>query len=206
MRSYVYFVTDGTGSIKIGKANDILSRIPELQTGNPHCLELVRHIECRDESSSQRLEQILHARFEYLRIKTHDSEWFLYDKSVFEKYFSELDKNSNSLPCFTKRKRSPLVINNLYGEQTECFGATNSPACYFYINSSAHILDNFENSLKMKIPYRTMPWPTKGKSLLLPYSDEKDRVFISAKKHEENLIQNRFNKMQKGSSLESFFG
>ena len=51
-----------------------------------------------------------------------------------------------------------------------------------------------------------MPWPTKGKSLLLPYSDEKDRVFISAKKHEENMIQNRYNKMQKGSSLESFFG
>ena len=52
-----------------------------------------------------------------------------------------------------------------------------------------------------------MEYPTYGKSLLLPYSDRKDRVFISTKKHEEIMELNRFNSSKnKETSLEIFFG
>jgi hypothetical protein len=54
-----------------------------------------------------------------------------------------------------------------------------------------------------------MKYPTYGKSLLLPYSNRKDRVFISTKKHEENMELNRFKKSKERANqpnLESFFG
>ena len=52
-----------------------------------------------------------------------------------------------------------------------------------------------------------MEYPTYGKSLLLPYSNEVNRVFISTKKHEENMEYKRFKKIEKEiPSLESFFG
>ena len=68
------------------------------------------------------------------------------------------------------------------------------PRCYFYPELVAQIKESYEKSLSLKLPFRTMKWPTNGKQMLLPFSKEIDKVFISAKKHNENLIQKKFEK------------
>jgi hypothetical protein len=51
-----------------------------------------------------------------------------------------------------------------------------------------------------------MIYPTNGKKMLLPYSHELNRVFISHKKHEENCNLKRFLKESEANTLDSFFG
>ena len=196
--SNVYFILDvKSGAVKIGKANNIEERISDLQTGNPNLLRVEYFIECKSEEHSFELEKKLHKKFEHLNLI---GEWFKYDTDLFNYIINESTK-------FTaKEKRKPLKISTLYGEK-ELFGSKNSPSCHFYPNLIAQIMHNFEESVKLKVPFRNMKYPTYGKSLLLPYSDKKDRVFISSKKHEENMELNRFKTTKDEElSLESFFG
>lgn len=196
----IYFILDKkSNAVKIGKANDISQRLPDLQTGNPNELTLLNYIQCPSEDKSKALEKELHRRFDSLRIR-ENGEWFHYEKVVFDILFEE---NIDFLP---KEKRKPLTISSLYGGEVEFFGVRNSPTCYFYNNLTAQILDNYENSMKLSMPYRTMKYPTYNKQLLLPYSTEVDRVFISYKKHKENLELNKFiSKSQETNNLYKFF-
>ena len=184
--SYVYFILDEKSkAIKIGKANNIEQRLSDLQTGNPNILNVIYQIECRSEEHSFFIEKKYHKQLREFHI---NGEWF---------------DDINYTP---KETRNPLKITTLFGEEyIEMFGIKNSPSCYFYPNLIAQIMHNYEESSKLKIPFRTMQYPTHGKPMLLPYSNKKDMVFISTKKHKENMELNRF----KGigiNSLESFFG
>jgi hypothetical protein len=169
-------------AVKIGKANDIQDRLSTLQTGNPNELILIHKISCKSESDGFLRERYYHNKFRHLH---RNGEWFNYDEIEFSKFFKE-DEHFKS-----KQKREPLTISTLFGEKT-LFNIDFNPCCYFYPNLTAQIIDNFENASKMKVPFRTMEWPTYGKSLLLPFSMETNRVFISTKKHKENIELNSF--------------
>lgn len=188
--SNVYFILDEkSAAVKIGKSNNIEERLSDLQTGNSNLLTVEHFIECKSEEHSFELEKKLHKKFEHLHIK---GEWFKYDPDLFN-YI-----NNESIKFTSKEKRNPLKIGTLFGEE-ELFGSKNSPSCYFYLSLTAQIMNNFEESVKLKVPFRTMEYPTNRKSLLLPYSNKQDRVFISHKKHEENMQLNRFKKRKNGS-------
>jgi hypothetical protein len=195
--SYVYFILDEKSkAAKVGKANNVEQRLSDLQTGNPNILKVIYQIECRSEEHSFFTEKKYHKQLEKLHI---NGEWFAYDETTFKKIFND------DIKYKPKDKRDTIKITTLFGEEDiQLFGLKNSPSCYFYPNLIAQIMNNYEESSKLKIPFRTMIYPTHGKSMLLPYSDKKDRVFISSKKHEEIMELNRF-KNKKSNSLESFF-
>ena len=67
---YVYLVEAGEGLYKIGAATDVEARIAQLQTGNPHEIQL-RH--CFPALNALNAERELHARFSEKRWR---SEWF----------------------------------------------------------------------------------------------------------------------------------
>jgi hypothetical protein len=194
---HVYFILDEkSNAVKIGKANNIHERFSDLQTGNPNKLEVIYFIECSTVERSSQLEKKLHKKFDSLRIRTN-GEWFTYDEEVFRQFFKE------DTDFITKEKRKPLIINTLFGETIEYFGIKNNPQCYFYSDLSAQIMDSYENSIRLSVPFRVMRYPTYGKQMLLPYSTETDKVFISYKKHKENMELNRFNRTEK-PDLEKF--
>lgn len=197
---YVYFILDEkSNAIKIGKAKDIQERLSDLQVSNPNELTVIHYIKCDNEDHSFLVESKFHNLYADRHIR---GEWFSYDADIFSK--SIIDGNLFK----RKQKRDGLKIQTLFGEETK-FEIENAPQCYFYPNLKAQILDKFEKSLKKEIPYRIMAYPTKGKSLLLPYSHKKDFVFISGKKHNQNIEFNNFLKNKKTDnltiSLDSFF-
>ena len=90
MYSYVYFITDGHGHIKIGKADDVVSRLNELQTGNPFKLHTLLSIIVNSKREAFNLELSLHKKFKEYRL---EGEWFE-EKPVFEfidKEYIEID-------------------------------------------------------------------------------------------------------------------
>lgn len=198
MSSYVYFIKDEkSNAVKIGKANDIEVRLSELQVGNPNKLNVINYIECLKEEDAKYIEKVLHQKYKELRIQ---GEWFIFDeKFLFEQYDKHIELK-------TKGKRSALVVNTLFGTE-ERFGINETPRCYFYPELMAQIMQSYEVSLNLKNPYRTMEWPTNGKQMLLPFSTDVNRVFISSKKHNENIEYNDYQKKKNNTtSLVSFFG
>ena len=71
--SYVYFITDGHGHIKIGKADDTYKRIKELQTGNPYKLSFLLTVMLGSVAEAFELEQRLHSKFSRYQL---EGEWF----------------------------------------------------------------------------------------------------------------------------------
>jgi len=183
--SGVYFLLDEkSNALKIGKANDVEDRINKLQTGNPNKLRLMHYINCSSEKHGFLLEKQYHEKFKHLRIS---GEWFKYDEQLFQSLF---DSEINTKP---KSKREALTISTLFGEET-VRDINQHPHCFFYPELVAQIKESYEKSLSLKLPFRTMKYPTNGKQMLWPHSIEVDRVFISAKKHNENLKLKKFEK------------
>ena len=185
----VYFILDSeSNAVKIGKANNIYDRLSDLQTGNPNTLRLIHQIDCESEEQSFLLEQTLHKKFNEFR---KSGEWFNYDESIFDGFFDdELNFQRTS-------KRNSLEWNSLYG--TESFGIKDFPCCFFYPNLTAQIMTNYEDAVHKKVPFRTMKYPTDGKQMLLPWSTEKNKVFISDRKHKENLKLKKFENLSRTS-------
>lgn len=179
--SNVYFFLDRkSNAIKIGKADDIEERLAQLQTGNSNILEILYFIPCDNKKEAFDLEAELHIKYQHLWIMR---EWFTYDETVFNQVLVE------KLNTKRKEKRKALSISTLYGE-IEYFGNKNTPRCFFYPNQMAQILHGYEKAFNMKMPYRTMVYPTYGERMI--GTNETDRVFISTKKHNENLELKRF--------------
>ena len=74
----VYFITDGTGCVKIGRSSDrAIYRMYQLQCGNPRPLEVNREISC-DTKEQIAFESALHNYFSQHRITTTiETEWFM---------------------------------------------------------------------------------------------------------------------------------
>lgn len=181
--SSVYFVADFfSNAFKIGKADDAYRRIGELQTGNPNPLTLLHSIKFQSSDESFYYEKKYHRLFKHLHLSR---EWFKFDQKILNDFFL------NEVKIGPKSKRDPLVTYTVFGEET-VFDIRTFPRCFFYPYLVAQIKQSYENSTKLTLPFRTMQWETRGKQMLLPYSAEIDRVFISTKKHQENLLQKKF--------------
>jgi hypothetical protein len=179
--SFVYFILDEkSDAIKIGKSDNVSERLSTLQTGNPNPLKIVKIIECKTAKQAHTKEKKLHNKFKKIHL---NGEWFKYDKELFDIVLNEIVTDK-------KNDKNLITVNTLFGEEN--FPIFESiPNCYFYGELTAQIKDNYESASLLKVPFRTMEWPTNGQSLLLPYSNKKNRVFISTKKHQENLKENQ---------------
>jgi hypothetical protein len=187
----VYFVLDErSDAMKIGKADILEERLKGLQTGNPNPLKVIHFIKCKSSGHSRLVESQLHKQFDHLR---GIGEWFTYNKQEFQQFFYE------NIDFQLREKRSSITYSTLYGEVE--FGIKEFPSCYFYPELTAQIMDSYENSLSRSIPFRTMEWDTGDKPMLGKWSNAVNRVFISTKKHKENLLQKRFEEAKK-SKLE----
>ena len=68
----VYIVCGG-GLVKIGRSDDVASRVRQIRSHSPVDLTLVRLVVCEDHA---RVERFLHERFDHLRVR---GEWFSTD-------------------------------------------------------------------------------------------------------------------------------
>lgn len=195
--NFVYFVSDGN-RVKIGVTRDLVSRMVGLQCGNPNRLELIKLLKFDTYNDAQRVEKALHKKYDELRIKTHESEWFEYSVDF-------LHEESSSFYIKTKN-RTREMSNSLYGEK-EVFPMSDRPRCFFYPENNADLIDGKQKLLDTRRnPFRTMKYPTHGKQLLLPFSIAADRVFISKRKHEENMELKRYMKGKNEiTGLEEFY-
>lgn len=71
---YVYAI-QARGFVKIGKANNPVQRMADLQVGNPVDLVMRMKIPCKSEKSAEHLERVLHSMFRRFEIR---GEWFEY--------------------------------------------------------------------------------------------------------------------------------
>lgn len=183
----VYLILDEVkNAIKIGKANDVEQRLSDLQIGNATELKVLSVIPCLSEDHSKDVEIDLHHEYSEYHLR---GEWFRYDESVFERLIQ------SGIDFTPKKTREPLIVsrNTLFGEE-EVFNSDKAPQCYFYTKLKAQSLGKFEKIANLTISWRTMAYPTKGKQKLLPFSEDYDRVFISDRKHKENLEYSTFKK------------
>jgi len=65
--------------LKIGKANDVVMRIAQLQTGCPYQLQLIGMLKCKSEMHARTIEQTAHRVFQRARKR---GEWFEYSRHV----------------------------------------------------------------------------------------------------------------------------
>lgn len=76
----VYVISDGSGYVKIGKADDIGKRIESLQCGNPRNLECILSFDTKKcKYGDTALENALHNHFANRRVSTTNikkTEWF----------------------------------------------------------------------------------------------------------------------------------
>jgi len=181
-KSSVYFVADlNSNAFKIGKADDVYRRIGELQTGNPNPLTLLHAIEFQSSDESFFYEKKYHQFFKHFHL---NGEWFKFNEEILKNFLLK------EIKIEPKSKRNSLTIYTLFGEET--FDIKKFPRCFFYPYLVAQIKESYEKSINLTIPFRTMSYPTKGKKMLGQYSQEVNRVFISGKKHLENLEYNAF--------------
>jgi hypothetical protein len=171
-----------SNAIKIGKANNVEKRLADLQTSNPNKLTCIYHFKCNNEQHSFMVEKKLHNLFKSLHIR---GEWFKYDDDLMNCLLTECEKLS-----VKNNFRKAFQYQTIFG--IEEFGIDNRPKCYFYPELVSQILTCYEKGYKKTNPYRTMKFPTYGKKLLLPFSESVERVFISGKKHKENLELKKF--------------
>lgn len=193
MKSYVYAILDETnGCLKIGKANDVKMRLSELQTGNPNPLKVVGIIKCQNENHAFRVEKSIHTEYSRLHIR---GEWFSYANGIILK--EQFDESSHD--DIIKKTRESLIIPTLFEDDDMVFDNEKFPRCFFYPERPAQILTNYEDAQRLSghSKWRTMQYPTGGKLMLRSQdgtllSDKTDLVFISGKKHNENLKLNSF--------------
>jgi hypothetical protein len=69
----VYVISDGNGKCKVGKANSVMKRLKQLQTGNPNQLFVVAVLECESCFDAESAERSAHKILEQNRVS---GEWF----------------------------------------------------------------------------------------------------------------------------------
>lgn len=194
MTAYVYFVKNGHNEVKIGVTTNIDTRLSELQTGNATALDIINTVSFATEHEAYAYERLLHEKYDKYRL---NGEWF--------SYIPEFNAEDYIHPLTRKTKNT--TYNTLYGEvqlTPYMHNLDQVPRCFFYPTQFAHSMTSNIKSYNLKIPFRTMKYPTNGNMMLLPFSRRLNRVFISMKKHDENRRLKKINKLQ-NSTLEQFF-
>jgi Meiotically up-regulated gene 113 len=88
---FVYIIQASSGHVKIGKANNVQSRLSALRTASPFPLILINSIPCEDPSS---IEKTLHRLFSDKRV---NGEWFMLHIKDIE-YLIGLNEESIPFP------------------------------------------------------------------------------------------------------------
>jgi len=169
----IYFISDGI-YIKIGQAKDLKNRITGMQTENPKELFVIARIEVL-ETQLNIEERKAHSYFRKYNLKNKfNREWFsgeiepLIDEYVKSRNGIILDKKLEIYNRTKRKTKDRWIRNTVYG--IEHFDRTR-PRCFFYPDEPAQITGHAGPDES----YRTMAW--KG-----------ERVYISQKKHKENMI------------------
>lgn len=103
---YVYFIQQGVnGSVKIGVADNIESRLKSLQTASPVKLNLIASIGCKGRLQAYDLEGQMHKKFAAYRLK---GEWF--SKSIIYKFHTVKER----MVC-----TNPTLLDNLIFKRVE---------------------------------------------------------------------------------------
>jgi len=71
--TYVYFIQQGYGSIKIGVSHDVAGRCAQMQTGTSKRLRVIAQFPFHSRSDAFAMERSLHAAYAHLRT---NGEWF----------------------------------------------------------------------------------------------------------------------------------
>lgn len=76
--SFVYFIQQDCDAkhVKIGKADDVMRRMLELQTGSPYPLVLLHSIKAENSEHAFALESMIHERLKKYRLS---GEWFKFE-------------------------------------------------------------------------------------------------------------------------------
>lgn len=85
---FVYVIMASSGHVKIGKANNVDTRLATLRTASPFPLTLVSTLRCAD---PREIEKLLHRKFSSKR--TH-GEWFLLDPREMD-YLAGLNEETD---------------------------------------------------------------------------------------------------------------
>jgi hypothetical protein len=198
MKSFVYLIynedTDTPNYVKIGKADDVMDRFSGLQTSNPNKLRIAAILECRNSNHALSVEGELHKKYTHLRLR---GEWFHWSSDILKEFENLIDNNN----LLYKKIRDPLINNTLWENEKTKFSVDTFPPCFFYPHLSAQIYTNYEDAQRLSVPWRTMEFPTNGKQMLIGpdgrlWSDKVNRVFISGKKHQENMQLKTFLKLK----------
>jgi chromosomal replication initiation ATPase DnaA len=179
----IYFISDGN-YIKIGQAKDLQNRITGMQTENPRELFVTARIEVLETQLNVE-ERNAHNFFKKYRLKNDfNREWF---NKEMEPLIEEYVKNRNgkmvdrALEIYNrtqKKTKDRWTRNTVYG--IEDFDRTR-PRCFFYPDEPAQIIGRAGPGEK----YRSMAWQGK-------------KVYISQKKHKENMLMKREFKYEYG--------
>lgn len=197
MKYCVYFCLDkNSNAVKIGKSSKkrLSERLGKLQTGNPNTLEIINVIEFLTEDAAFAYEAGLHHKYADIRLR-ENGEWFRYTSEFKNLTYGNASSNDRV-----------YSIQTIYGVEN-FFDAADKYRCFFYPYLLASRDKSVPLSFKNKIPFRTMIYPTNGKKLVLPFSDECDRVFISKRKYNElGLLKSFLEKKNNNNiNLETFF-
>jgi hypothetical protein len=104
--SCVYFISDSAGSVKIGKSDNVLKRLTELQTASSETLKLVGTIKCLDSQNAHSVEKLIHN----LLLEQHKrGEWFTLTEIRIDEIISTF-KNVK-LTFETKVKTTTLPVH-----------------------------------------------------------------------------------------------
>jgi predicted GIY-YIG superfamily endonuclease len=99
-KTFVYFIQQGCGSIKIGVSSDPEKRLKTMQTGTSKQLRLLISVPFESRSEAFAIERELHSKYAHLRTR---GEWF---HPRFVKEFRKKGKNSPRLIGGTRNNPS----------------------------------------------------------------------------------------------------
>tara|TARA_B100001996_G_scaffold73429_1_gene54128 strand:+ start:483 stop:1073 length:591 start_codon:yes stop_codon:yes gene_type:complete len=186
---------EDSGAHKLGLTQNLIERLGELQVGNGGELTITDVAQMPKINLAEE-EAKMHNYFKDFHIR---GEWYRVTEEQVKEYFNQVKKRYAQIETI-----EGLVEHKpRYREHIRT-----APPCYFYPEQQAQ--DKGMGSFYDKYRYRTMLWAgVKEDHPSYASRDKKtglSRVFISNKKHLENLHQNKFNKepVSKGT-LEEYY-
>ena len=195
MSSVVYAVRDPVSNkIKFGFAEDFENRLKDIQCGNPNTLELVykvnvpTHLKANEERKAHNYFKDLHYR----------GEWYSTTSRQAIDYLDTVRAEYVNLPTLDE----VINIKKRYRK-----GVRKAPPCFFYEDHQAQDKGMSNPKTKDSSRYRTMTWYNINESHPSYAGKNKNgtiRVYISGKKHQENMLEMNSKETNK-SNLNKFF-
>jgi len=197
----------GRITFKIGKTDEIKERLKDLQTGHASTLRYMNRVYVPAELE-QLEEDLAHDHFSDYRLEGEHFDISLEQISDYFKTRQNEYKQKEGLD-------GEIIINKKYRNSVRtgypCFFYPEQQAQDIFGPKSKEVLSCIARGFPMKdtTRYRKMEWPgvsKANKSYAGLTKNGVTRVYISQKKHEENIEQNQYEKNKKSNAnLDEFF-